>query len=156
MPVSKRAQRVQEALHQAGIDARVVELSASTHSAQEAADALGCAVEQIAKSVVFRGRETGGLVLVVASGLNRVDETVLATALGEPVTIADPKAVREGTGFPVGGVPPIAHNQPLRTFIDQDLLSQTEIWAAAGTPNSVFRISPSDLQAVTNGEVVSF
>ena len=66
------------------------------------------------------------------------------------------QAVREGTGFPVGGVPPIAHNQPLRTFIDQDLLSQTEIWAAAGTPNSVFRISPSDLQAVTNGEVVSF
>ena len=94
--------------------------------------------------------------LVVASGLNRVDETVLATALGEPVTIADAKAVREGTGFPVGGVPPIAHKEPLRTFIDQDLLSQTEIWAAAGTPNSVFRISPSQLQEVTNGEVVSF
>ncbi len=155
MPISKRVARVQKALTEAGVTTRIIEMAGSTHTAQEAADAIGCEVDQIAKSLVFQGEESGALVLVVASGPNRVDESAVANALGEGVAMADPKAVRIGTGFPVGGVPPIGHNAKLPTFIDQALLRQAEIWAAAGTPNSVFVLSPAELQRITDGQILS-
>ncbi|MGB9879954.1 MAG: YbaK/EbsC family protein, partial [Anaerolineae bacterium] len=125
----------------------------STRTAAEAAQAVGCAVGQIVKSLVFRGKETHKPILVLASGANRVDEKALAHWVGEPIEKADADFVREQTGFAIGGVPPIGHIQPLPTYIDQDLLLYDEIWAAAGTPHAVFRLTPADLVRMTNGMV---
>lgn len=147
----KRARWVQEALSAAGVNATVVAMPASTRTARAAAAAIGCTVEQIAKALVFRGERSGALLLVIASGPNRVDEAKIEAAVGEPVAIADAETVRTGTGYAVGGVPPIGHTTPLRTFIDTDLLQHVEIWAAAGTPNTVFRITPVELQRITGG-----
>lgn len=154
-PLSARAKRVQEALTNAGLSCRVEELPASTRTAAEAAAAVGCAVAQIAKSLVFRGASTATPYLVIASGAHRVDELRLAEWVSEKVEKPDADFVRSVTGFPIGGVPPVGHDQPLRTFVDQAFLAFDEIWAAAGTPNAVFRIAPSDLIRVTGGEVVS-
>jgi prolyl-tRNA editing enzyme YbaK/EbsC (Cys-tRNA(Pro) deacylase) len=90
---------------------------------------------------------------VIASGPNRVDEAKVAAALGEPIGKADAEFVRAATGFAIGGVPPLGHVQPSRTLIDSDLLQLPTIWAAAGTPNAVFQLSPDELVAVTGGEV---
>lgn len=154
-PLSARAKRVQEALTNAGLSCRVEELPASTRTAAEAAAAVGCAVAQIAKSLVFRGANTATPYLVIASGAHRVDELRLAEWVSEKVEKPDADFVRSVTGFPIGGVPPVGHDQPLRTLVDQAFLAFDEIWAAAGTPNAVFRIAPSDLIRVTGGEVVS-
>lgn len=151
--LSKNAQRVQKALADRGLPYEVVELPQSTRSAAEAAQAVGCEVGQIAKSLVFRGKDSGRPVLVIASGKNRVDEDKLASYVSEPVEKADADFVREETGFSIGGVPPIGHAKPLATFIDEDLLRYEEVWAAAGTPNAVFKLPSHDLQAF--GRVVS-
>ena len=148
------AQKVQDALDARGYThCRVVEMPDSTRTAAEAAAAIGCTVAQIAKSLVFRGAESGDPVLVIASGTNRVDPQRLAALLGEPVEKPDADYVRERTGFVIGGVPPLGHSEPLRTFIDRDLLAFDDIWAAAGTPRAVFRLSPDDLVSMTGGEV---
>lgn len=147
------AQRFQDLLTARGLALEVVELPASTRTAAEAARAIGCRVEQIVKSLVFRGRQSGRGLLVVASGANRVSETRLSDLAGEAVEKASAAFVRDITGFAVGGVPPIGHAAPLVTFIDADLLAQTEVWAAAGTPHAVFRLSPSNLVALTGGQV---
>jgi prolyl-tRNA editing enzyme YbaK/EbsC (Cys-tRNA(Pro) deacylase) len=112
-------------------------------------------VEQIAKSLVFRGASTGRPVLVVASGANRVDEARLAALLGEPIDKADADFVRQDTGYAIGGVPPLGHATPLLTYIDQDLLAFDVIWAAAGTSNAVFPLTPSELVAMTGGTVAA-
>jgi len=153
--LSANARRVQEALTSAGLSCRVQELPASTRTAAEAAAAVGCAVAQIAKSLVFRGTMTATPYLVIASGAHRVNELRLGEWVSEKVEKPDADFVRSVTGFPIGGVPPVGHDQPLRTFLDQAFLGFDEIWAAAGTPNAVFRIAPSDLIRVTGGEVVS-
>src|SRR6266550_2598859 len=139
MPAARGTELVQSALDAAGIEARVVELAASTRTAAEAAAAIGCSVAQIAKSLVFRGR-SGEAILVIASGTNRVDEKKLAALAGEPIAKADADFVRERTGYAIGGVPPAGHASPLRTFIDRDLLLFDLIWAAAGTPHAVFEL----------------
>jgi prolyl-tRNA editing enzyme YbaK/EbsC (Cys-tRNA(Pro) deacylase) len=151
--LSKSIQRVQKALTDLGLPYQVVELPQSTRSAAEAAQAVGCEVGQIAKSLVFRGKHSGQAVLVIASGKNRVDEEKLSSCISEPVEKADADFVRGETGFSIGGVPPIGHAKPLVTFIDEDLLGYEEVWAAAGTPNAVFKLSSRDLQAL--GRVVS-
>ena len=148
------AQRVQDALTAHGVDCRVVELAASTRTAQEAAEAVGCEVGQIVKSLIFRGKQSGRAVLVLASGANRVDEQKLRALLGEQVTKPNADFVRAQTGYAIGGVPPLGHVQPLETFIDEELLQYDEIWAAAGTPHAVFRLRAEDLQRVTDGRVV--
>jgi prolyl-tRNA editing enzyme YbaK/EbsC (Cys-tRNA(Pro) deacylase) len=145
------AERVQAALEEAGINVQVQELPASTRTAVEAAQAVGCQVGQIAKSLVFRGRETGRGLLVIASGQNRVSEAHVRAWFGEPVELAPPDTVRQLTGFAIGGVPPIGHTTPLPILIDQDLLHYDVIWAAAGTPNAVFRLTPAELLALTQG-----
>jgi prolyl-tRNA editing enzyme YbaK/EbsC (Cys-tRNA(Pro) deacylase) len=152
--LSSSARRVQEALEALGLECRVVELPASTRSAQEAARAIGCTVAQIAKSLVFRGQRTDRAILVIASGSNRVDEARLAKLAEEPVEKANADFVRARTGFAIGGVPPVGHVEPLLTFIDYDLLGLGEVWAAAGTPNAVFRLEPPDLLRATGGTVV--
>lgn len=150
-----RARFVQEALQAGGYSAQVKELEDSTRTAKEAAQAIGCQVAQIVKSLIFKTKQTQRPVLVVASGSNRVNEKQLATLVGEPIERADPDFVRLHTGYAVGGVAPIGHPEPLLTFIDQDLLQYEEIWAAAGTPFSVFQLTPQDLQHMTRGQVVA-
>ncbi|MEM9597258.1 MAG: YbaK/EbsC family protein [Acidobacteriota bacterium] len=149
------AQAVQDALARLGVACRVVELPASTRSAAQAAEAIGCTVHQIAKSIVFRGATTGEAVLVVASGPNRIDEVAVAEIVGEPLAKADAAFVREATGFAIGGVPPCGHPRPVRTVLDRDLFELDEIWAAAGTPNAVFRLTPDDLARLTGGRAAS-
>jgi Cys-tRNA(Pro) deacylase len=153
-PLSPSAQKVQDALAAQGVSLQVMELPASTRTAQEAARAVGCEVGQIVKSLVFKGQDSGSPVLVIASGANRVNEAKLAEKLGERPVKADPDFVRQHTGFAIGGVPPLGHPKPLRTFIDRDLLGYETIWAAAGTPNAVFSLTPPDLLRITSGEVV--
>lgn len=153
--LSASAQKVQDALTALGFGAmQVVEFPASTRTAQEAADAIGCTVAQIAKSLVFRAEDSGDAVLVIASGTNRVNTARLADLIGEAPGKADADFVRETTGFVIGGVPPVGHAQPLRTFIDQDLQQHATIWAAAGTPRAVFKLTPGDLIAMTGGDVI--
>ena len=151
--LSKNAQRVQAALGALGVECQVVELADSTRTSQEAADAIGCEVAQIAKSLIFRGKETGKAILVIASGVNRVHEKRLGRLIGEKIGKADADFVREQTGFPIGGVPPVGHIQPLLTVIDEDLLQYEEIWSAAGTPHAVFKLTPHVLQEMTGGQV---
>lgn len=154
-PLSASAQRVQAALMAHGLGLTVVELPQSTRTAAEAAAAVGCTVGQIAKSLIFRGRDSGRPVLVIASGSNRVDEKAVAALLGEALAKADADFVRARTGFVIGGVPPVGHLEPPVTFIDEDLLTYDTIWAAAGTPNAVFQLAPSDLAALTGGRVAA-
>ena len=152
--LSPSAKKVQAALLALGVSLQVVELPASTRTAVEAAQAVGCQVGQIVKSLVFKKMHSGKALLVVASGTNRVNEEKIGALIGEPIGKADAEFVRQQTGFVIGGVPPVGHSQALHTLVDEDLLQYTEIWAAAGTPNAVFRLSPADLIKITLGQVV--
>lgn len=147
------AQRVQEALAAHGLGLEVREFPASTRTAEDAAAAIGCTVAQIAKSLIFRGKTSDRPVLVIASGANRVDEKKISALIGEKIGKADAEFVRARTGFAIGGVPPVGHLEAPITVIDRDLLALEEIWAAAGTPNAVFRLTPGDLTALTAGQV---
>jgi prolyl-tRNA editing enzyme YbaK/EbsC (Cys-tRNA(Pro) deacylase) len=149
------AQRVQAALKARGVACQVLELPASTRSAAEAAQAIGCRVEQIAKSLVFRGLSTDRPILAVVSGANRVDEGRLTALMAEPVAKADADYVRRRTGYAIGGVPPVGHGESLVCLIDEDLFQYDAIWAAAGTPRAVFRLTPTELRQITGGRVVS-
>lgn len=152
--LSPGAQRVQDALLARGIDCRVQEMSQTTRSAADAARAVGCDVGQIAKSLVFRSLRTDRAVLVITCGRNRVDEDRLRRILDEPIGKADADFVRSRTGFAIGGVPPIGHAAPPLIFVDEDLLQYAEIWAAAGTPRAVFKLTPEQLLQITGGEVI--
>jgi len=147
--------RVQEALAAAGGGHTVVALEQSARTSAEAASAVGCKVDQIAKSLVFRGQQSQRAVLVITSGANRVDERKVAALIAEPVGRADAEFVRQRTGFAIGGVAPVAHAEPLVILIDEDLLRWPEIWAAAGHPNTVFKLTPDDLVRLTGGQVAT-
>ncbi len=153
MPLKPSAQRVQDALSARGLDIQVVELTTTARSAAEAAASVGCEVGQIAKSLVFRGSRSGGAILVVASGANRVNLEKVEALLGEALEKADAEFVRAQTGFAIGGIPPLGHDRPLTTVIDEDLLRFDRIWAAAGHPNAVFAATPAQLVAMTGGRV---
>jgi len=148
------ARRVQAFLKSKGVDTQVIELPESTRTAAEAARAIGCEVAHIAKSLVFRAAKTGRSILVIASGSNRVNEGEIARLIFEPIEKASPEFVREKTGYAIGGVPPVAHAHEPVSFIDQDLQAYSTIWAAAGTPRTVFRITPKELVEVTGGRVI--
>lgn len=154
-PLSSSAKKVQEALDQWGLPGRVVELPATTRTAAEAAQAVGCQVGQIAKSLLFKTKQTLRPVLVIASGSNRVNEKGLGHLLGETIGKADADFVREQTGFVIGGVPPIGHKQEILTFVDEDLLQYEQIWAAAGTPFAVFHLTPAELTRIVPGRVIN-
>ena len=153
--LSASARKVQDILNRHGFVCQVVELPEITRTAKESAQAIGCRVEQIAKSLVFRGKNTHKPILVVASGSNRVNENRLSERVSEPVEMADADFIRDRTGFVIGGIPPIGHSERLETFIDEDLLEYDEIWAAAGNPHAVFKLTPSDLKKMTDGQVIS-
>jgi Cys-tRNA(Pro) deacylase len=147
--------KVEKALKAHGLECQVLNMKETTRSAQDAANSLGCRVEQIVKSLVFMTKKTKKPILVIASGANRVNTKKIRNLLSEPIKMADPDFVRAKTGFAVGGVPPLGHSNPLATFIDEDLLKYPEIWAAAGTSNTMFKLSPDDLQKITEGQVIS-
>ena len=153
--VRTSAERVRQALAALGLMPDIKEFSETTRTSAEAAAAIGCTVAQIAKSVVFRAVGMNRAVLVIASGANRVDEKLVAAALGDRIAKADAAFVRDKTGFAIGGVAPVGHTEKPVTLIDEDLLGHAEIWAAAGTPNSVFRLTPQELVAMTGGRVTA-
>jgi Cys-tRNA(Pro) deacylase len=147
---------VQEALKALGfVHYQVMEFTQTTRSAAEAAQAVGCHVSQIVKSIIFRTQETHKPILILVSGVNRVDEKKLSELLQEKIEKPDAEFVRAKTGFAIGGVGPVGHSEKLITFIDEDLLKFDEVWAAAGNPNAVFKLSPRDLVAMSDGRVVS-
>ena len=152
--LSPSAQKVQDALHASGMRQQVLELPASTRTAQDAAQTIGCQVGQIVKSLIFRGKQSGRPLLILVSGTNRVKEEAVENLIGEAIGKAQAEYVRELTGFAIGGVPPLGHDHPLETIIDEDLLQYNQIWAAAGTPNAVFCLESRDLQRLTGGKVV--
>jgi Cys-tRNA(Pro) deacylase len=149
------AQTVQAALQGHGLACEVLQMRNTTRSAEDAALAVGCEVGQIVKSLVFEGKQSHRPVLVVTSGANRVNEKTIGKYLAESIKMANPEFVREVTGFAIGGVPPVGHRHPLKIFIDEDLLQYEQIWAAAGTPHAVFRLTPEELKMITNGTVIS-
>ncbi|MFQ5937700.1 MAG: YbaK/EbsC family protein [Acidiferrobacterales bacterium] len=155
MAKASSAERFQGAMRVRGFACEVVELPSSARTTPEAAQSVGCAVAQIAKSLVFRSTQSSRPILVIASGANRVNETLVGELVGEAIEKADAEFTRRYTGFAIGGVPPTCHTEPLQTFIDEDLLQYQEIWAAAGTPQAVFRLAPYDLERMTGGTVVS-
>jgi len=144
-------QRVAQALEGKGITPRIRVFDRSTRTAQEAAEAIGCSIGQIVKSLVFVAGEEPFVALV--SGANRVDLAKLENILRSPVRKATAEETKAATGFAIGGVPPLGHTSPLRVFIDEDLLAYEQVWAAAGHPSSVFPISPGELVRATGGKL---
>ncbi|MCX7600650.1 MAG: YbaK/EbsC family protein [Meiothermus sp.] len=154
MKLSPSAQKVQDALQQRGFGhLQVQELTASTRTAQEAAQAVGCNVGQIVKSLIFRGATSGQPYLLLVSGVNRVNTHRIEADLGEKLVKPDADYVRSVTGFAIGGVPPVGHAQPLKALVDSDLLQYERIYAAAGTPFALFGLTPDELLALTEGRV---
>ena len=149
------AERFRAALAEGGWSHDIVILPDSTRTAKEAAAAVGCDVAQIVKSLVFRATTTGRPVLVIACGANRVDESLVGSLVGEPIGKADADFVRANTGFAIGGVAPIGHAVAPVTLVDEDLLAFATIWAAAGTPNAVFCLTPAELLQMTGGRRAS-
>ncbi len=149
------AQKVQEALTILGFANQVIEFAQTTRSAAEAAQAVGCQVGQIVKSLIFKTKQTNKPILVLASGLNRVNEKRLSELMQEPIEKPDAEFVRQKTGYAIGGVAPLGHAEKMETFIDEDLLQFETIWAAAGNPNAVFKLSPQELLKMTGGKVIS-
>ncbi len=145
---------MRDALARAGLDAEIVELPGAARTARAAADYLGCDVGQIANSLVFRAQTSDGAVLVMSSGAKRVDIARLAALVGEPVGKADADFVRSRTGFVIGGVAPVGHIGELEKFVDHSLAAYDAIWAAAGHPHTVFRLTYAQLLAITGGAAV--
>ncbi|MGH2388735.1 MAG: YbaK/EbsC family protein [Chloroflexota bacterium] len=145
--------RVHDALQASGVEPRIVEFSESTRTAEDAARAIGTTVERIVKSLVFVADDRPVLVLV--SGVNRVDMARLASVLGAEARRANADAVRAATGFAIGGVPPLGHATALPILLDEDLLHYDLVYAAAGTPNAVFPIAPDMLLRVTGARVAA-
>ncbi len=147
--------RVADELSRLGMASEVRVMPASTRSAADAAAAVGCDVSQIVKSVIFRSVPDDEPILVLASGINRVDEGLLAEIVGGPVERATAEFVRARTGYAIGGVPPVGHVQQIPAYLDEDLLAHPVVWAAAGSPRAVFSVAPTDLVRVTGAKVAA-
>lgn len=154
--LSRSAQSVQQVLSEKGLAFDVIELAASTRTAHDAANTIGCDVAHIMKSLLFCTEKTNQPVLVLASGINRVNEQIIEQWVGEKISKADAHFTRNITGFAIGGVPPVGHKQKItHIFIDEDLLQHRVLWAAAGTPNAVFSLSSSELQSLIQGKIIA-
>lgn len=152
--LSKNAKAIQNVLFQKGLSTKVIELSSSTRTAQDAATTIGCEVAQIVKSLLFKTKITNRPILALASGCNRVNEKSIAYLINEEVEKADANYVREITGFSIGGIPPLGHKHKIdHIFIDEDLLQYRILWAAAGTANAVFCLNATELQNLSHGVV---
>lgn len=149
---SSRA-RVERDLQRLGIPAGIVEFPQGTKTCADAAAAIGCSIAQIAKSVVLRAKNSDTPVVVIASGGNRVCEQKVAALIGEPVGRADADFVRSRTGFAIGGVAPVGHVGKIYLLVDRDLMELDPLWAAAGTPSSVFQVTANQLAALPGARV---
>jgi Cys-tRNA(Pro) deacylase len=152
--LSSSAQKIQDLLNSLGYHYKVIEHAESTRTAQEAAERAGCELGQIVKSLVFRGRTSGKPILVLTSGANRVDEKLISQYAGEPIGRADADFVRSVTGFAIGGIPPLGHKEKMETYLDEDFLQYSTIWAAAGTPNAIFELKTEDLEKMTDAKTL--
>ncbi len=148
--MSKSTKRVEQAAHVLGLSIIIQKMPESTRTAQDAAFACGCTVGQIVKSMVFEGAETSSLKLLLVSGFHNVNLDRAESLFGEALLRADPKRVREETGFAIGGVAPFGHLNLLETWMDSELLQYSTVWAAAGAPNAVFETNPQALLQATN------
>ena len=153
--MSKSLKRVKKALEDAGIETEIKELGLA-RTARQAADVAGCALDQIAKSMIFRGQDSGEAILFLTAGGNRVDPDKAGAVAGEKLGKADAALIRKQTGFAIGGVAPIGHLNPIRAFLDRRLLEFPVIWAAAGTPHHIFELHPADLPRLTDAQVADF
>ena len=154
--MSKSLKRVEQALQAAGVDARVLEMAEGTRTAEDAARAAGCALDQIAKSIIFGAERTGDAVLFITAGGNKVDAARASALAGEPLGKADAGLIRAQTGFAIGGVAPVGHLTPIRAWFDPRLLEFGLVWAAAGTPRHVFPIAPEVLLRLSGAEKADF
>lgn len=143
--MSKSVKRVERALAAAGLHAHTLRMPSTTRTAQEAAAACGCDVAQIVKSLIFEGVESGKLVLLLVSGHHQANMDRAAEAVGEALRRADPKRIRDETGFAIGGVAPLGHKNTPPCWMDETLLTFPTVWAAAGAPDSVFEVDPRAL-----------
>lgn len=153
--MSKSLKRVRAALEAAGLPNDVRETDGA-RTAQMAADAVGCALDQIAKSIIFRGETSGAAILFLTAGGNQVDAAKASALAGEPLGKADAALVRAQTGFAIGGVSPVGHTSPIQAYIDTRLMDFDVVWAAAGTPNHVFHIDPQLLPPLTGAKAADF
>lgn len=154
--MSKSLTRVTRALADHGLQITPLEMGDQTRTAQQAADAAGCALDQIAKSVIFAGQDSGTAILFITAGGNQVDAAKASAAAGEPLGKADAALIRAQTGFAIGGVSPIGHLSPITAFFDPRLLDFSEIWAAAGTPRHIFPIAPQVLLQISGAQMADF
>lgn len=154
--MSKSLKRVKADLERLGIPLEIQEMPDTTRSAADAANAAGCGVDQIVKSIVFRGETSDSVYLFLTAGSNQVDPTQSAALAGEPLGKANAAFIRAKTGFAIGGVSPFGHLTPPRIFLDRSLLTHDHVWAAAGTPRHVFEIAPERLAAASGAEVADF
>jgi prolyl-tRNA editing enzyme YbaK/EbsC (Cys-tRNA(Pro) deacylase) len=146
--------RVESAARAAGLHIEIRVMPASTRTAEEAAAACQCAVAQIVKSLIFKGKTSGRPYLLLVSGKNRVDEKAVALRLGEEIARPDAAFVRDTTSFAIGGIPPLGHATPLTPWLDEDLLQFGTVWAAAGTPSAVFAVDPKALASATGATII--
>lgn len=154
--MSKSLKRVTRALTDAGHDITPLEMPGETRTAQQAADAAGCALDQIAKSIIFRGDQSGEAILFVTAGGNQVDAAKASAVAGEPLGKADATLIRAQTGFAIGGVAPVGHLSPIRAFWDPRLSDFDVIYAAAGTPRHIFPIAPATLLSLSGAISADF
>lgn len=154
--MSKSLRRVETFLTTAGVAVEIMETPFETRTAEQAAQAAACHVDQIAKSIIFMGETSGQIVLFITAGGNRVDPARASAAAGQPLGRADGTLVRAATGFAIGGVAPVGHLSPVEAYFDPRLLDFDRIWAAAGTPRHIFAIEPRRLLALTGAELATF
>lgn len=147
--------RVRDSAAELGLDIEIRRMDQSTRTAQEAADACGCAVSQIVKSLIFENAADGNLILLLVSGNNNADLDYLSESRGLRLQRCDTRKVRNETGFAIGGVAPIGHINPIRTCVDRTLLEHDTVWAAAGRPDSVFSVDPKALVAAIEAEIIT-
>lgn len=154
--MSKSLERVMAALEAAKLGAIAIEMPSETRTAGQAAEATGCDLDQIAKSIIFAGQDSGDLYLFITAGGNLVDPVKAAALAGEPLGRAHPGIVRDVTGFAIGGVSPVGHLNKIRAFFDPRLNDFGIIYAAAGTPRHIFAIEPSALQEISASQSFDF
>lgn len=153
--MSKSLARVIAALHAGGVDSKPLEMPGETRTAEQAAAAAGCALDQIVKSILFQG-QSGRLYLFLTAGGNQVDAGRASALAGEPLGRADANTVRDVTGFAIGGVSPVGHLTPSPVWMDRRLKDFTEVWAAAGTPRHIFAIAPDRLERLAGAVLADF
>ncbi|GGX46751.1 aminoacyl-tRNA deacylase [Tateyamaria omphalii] len=153
--MSKSLKRVRAALDAAKIETQILETPLA-RTAADAANAIGCEIDQIAKSIIFRGHDSGKAILFITAGGNTVDPTKATAVAGEALGKADAALIRTQTGFAIGGVSPVGHLNPIQTYLDPRLMDFAAVWAAAGTPHHVFKVKPDDLRQLSGAQISDF